>query len=302
MIKLIKREEAARQKLNHKITRTLNQTSPKMTSYRKIIVILILLLLQLAIQDAVQAIQNGTVSNGADTMYSYAYSCHDSTKRFEVTDPSGQKMKKSCAWIQKKKTDRRCRFLEGATDFCPKLCTNCCQDAVGRFNLPNGKKRSCNWVNKKPKVRCKTRTSRKCPYTCGVCTRPLKFLTINDVPCSVSKPCPKCAGSCDNDSQCDRDLECFHRVGNEPIPNCVTGGSGDIIGLNYCFERPPYGQVTYIPGEISKVSAGLSLSTGLQAKIIARSGHAMPGSGNSFHYDPDAGATFPIVGGENYGG
>jgi len=50
------------------------------------------------------------------------------------------------------------------------------------------------------------------------------------------------------------------------------------------------------------MSAGLSLSTGLEARVIAVSGHNMPGSGIPFHYAPDAGAVFPVVEGENSGG
>lgn len=127
-------------------------------------------------------------------------------------------------------------------------------------------------------------------------------LTISATGCTVSSPCTKCVGSCFSDSDCESGLVCFQRSGVEPIPNCVTGGVGDISDVNYCYEQPTLGDVTYIPGEISKTSAGLDVSTGLQAKIIARSGRVMPGSGESFHYDPDAGAVFPISEGENSGG
>ncbi len=127
-------------------------------------------------------------------------------------------------------------------------------------------------------------------------------LTINENGCSESSPCAKCTGSCNSDSQCEDGLECFYRSGSEPIPNCVTGGIEDIVDTNYCFERPSLGDVTYIPGDISKSSAGLRVSTGLQAKIIARKNEIMPGSGESFHTYPDAGAVFPIVEGPNSGG
>ena len=127
-------------------------------------------------------------------------------------------------------------------------------------------------------------------------------LRISGDVCSESNPCPKCVGSCSVDSHCESGLECFQRSGLEPIPNCVTGEIGDVSDRNYCFERPPLGEVTYIPGDISKMSAGLSLSTGLEARVFAVSGKNMPGSGIPFHYDPDAGAVFPVVEGENSGG
>ena len=127
-------------------------------------------------------------------------------------------------------------------------------------------------------------------------------LTISGYYCSESNPCPKCAGSCGIDSHCMSGLECFQRSGLDPIPNCVTGGIGDVSDTNYCFERPPLGEVTYVPGDISKMSAGLELSTGLEARVIAVSGQNMPGSGIPFHYDPDAGAVFPVIEGENSGG
>ena len=127
-------------------------------------------------------------------------------------------------------------------------------------------------------------------------------LIIRESPCTDSSPCPECHGSCDVDSNCETGLECFQRGGVESIPNCVTGGPDDISGINYCYEKPPLGDVTYIPGEISVTSAGLRLSTGLSATIIARSGQSMPGSGIPFHYDPDAAAIFPITEGPNSGG
>jgi len=127
-------------------------------------------------------------------------------------------------------------------------------------------------------------------------------LSIDELGCSESNPCPKCTGGCDVDSDCIVGLECFQRSGSEPIPNCVTGGSGDVSDTNYCYERPPLGDVTYVPGDISKVSAGLSLSTGLEARVIATSGRTMPGFGYTFHSRPDGGAVFPVTEGSNAGG
>jgi len=123
-------------------------------------------------------------------------------------------------------------------------------------------------------------------------------LRISENGCSVASPCSKCTGSCLLGTECASDLQCFNRSGSEPIPNCVTGGIGDISGTHYCYEKPPNGTVTYIPGDITKVEAGLSLSTGLTARIIATSGKTMPGSSNlAFHYEPDAGAVFPLTDG-----
>jgi hypothetical protein len=46
----------------------------------------------------------------------------------------------------------------------------------------------------------------------------------------------KCQGDCDLDSQCAGNLKCWQRDGNEPIPGCIMGGSGDISSHDYCYD------------------------------------------------------------------
>lgn len=126
-------------------------------------------------------------------------------------------------------------------------------------------------------------------------------LTIQAGGCSAQSRCPKCAGSCSSHSDCQSGLQCFQRSGSEPIPNCVTGSPGDFPNRNYCYEPPTSGDVTYIPGQLSYDQySGLTLSTGLQARLIAKTGESLLGT--QFHGDPDASAVFPIVEGSNKGG
>jgi hypothetical protein len=126
-------------------------------------------------------------------------------------------------------------------------------------------------------------------------------------PCSELNPCDKCEGSCSQDSDCSLGFECFLRFADEPIVGCVTGGSDDISGVNYCYEKPLNGNVTYVPGALTKIENGVKLSTGLTSEIIAVTGTKIllndgQTSDTSFHGDPDAGATFAITSGPNAGG
>ena len=99
------------------------------------------------------------------------------------------------------------------------------------------------------------------------------------------------------------------RSGSEPVPGCVTGGIGDVSDANYCYDQPTNGDPTYIPGDLTKREAGLVLSTGLTAKVIAETGERVrytgPNGGRSsstFHVDPDAAAVFEVTSGQNAGG
>jgi hypothetical protein len=88
----------------------------------------------------------------------------------------------------------------------------------------------------------------------------------------------------------------------------VTGSSGDVSGVNYCYEEPTNGPVTYIPGDLTvNENNGLILSTGLTSRVIAQTGSKVQyGDGGSstlnFHGAPDAGAVFPVTSGANAGG
>mmetsp|Transcript_25104 Transcript_25104/g.30909 ORF Transcript_25104/g.30909 Transcript_25104/m.30909 type:complete len:690 (+) Transcript_25104:87-2156(+) len=137
----------------------------------------------------------------------------------------------------------------------------------------------------------------------------LNSLTINASGCSSGSRCSKCEGPCSANNQCAGDFVCFTRSGSQSVPGCVTGGIGDISGTDYCYEAPPDGTPTYIPGDLTKTEVGLLLSTGLTAKIIANAGSRVtytgPSGGQStevYHYDPDAAAVFSVTSGPNAGG
>ena len=117
----------------------------------------------------------------------------------------------------------------------------------------------------------------------------------------------RCAGPCNTDDDCDGKLKCFEREGSEYVPGCVTGGEGDISGMNYCYKEPPNGKPTYIPGMLTVNENGLELSMGLSSRIIAVSGRVVnyPKGGSSsekFHYKPDGAAIFEVTSGPNSGG
>ena len=133
-------------------------------------------------------------------------------------------------------------------------------------------------------------------------------LRINPGGCSSASECSKCEGPCLADGDCSSGLHCFvSRVDFSPIPNCVTGGAGDIGGASYCYQKPPDGTPTYVPGDLTVYENGLELSTGLQSRIIARTGDPVlyiNGSSSStlFHKYPDGAAVFNVTSEENEGG
>ncbi len=125
--------------------------------------------------------------------------------------------------------------------------------------------------------------------------------------CNTTNPCDRCTGWCSSDSDCALGLSCFTRNGNEPIPGCVTGGVGDISGKNYCYAAPQKGPVTFIPGEFTISENGLSLSTGLTSRLIAKSLSKVSyqdggQSTTTYLSKPDFGTTFSITSGVNAGG
>ena len=125
--------------------------------------------------------------------------------------------------------------------------------------------------------------------------------------CNSTYPCGKCTGWCSSNTDCASGLSCFTRVGNEPIPGCVTGGNGDVSDRNYCYVAPQKGPLTFIPGEFTLNENGLSLSTGLTSRLIAKTGSKVSYQGGgqssaSYLSKPDFGATFNITSGANAGG
>jgi len=68
--------------------------------------------------------------------------------------------------------------------------------------------------------------------------------------CTKSKPCGKCEGDCDRDSDCAGNLVCFQRdSSSELVPGCERGGSGDIDTHDYCYEPDYVLSQVAAPGE-----------------------------------------------------
>ena len=107
-------------------------------------------------------------------------SCED-TDTFEVKGKT-----RECSWVASKK-EKRCKKF---SDYCPVTCETCpapapvpspmaspvpvdptqapnCED-LDTFEDSKGKTRTCSWVGKKEKQRCK-KFSDFCPVTCDVC-------------------------------------------------------------------------------------------------------------------------------------
>ena len=59
--------------------------------------------------------------------------------------------------------------------------------------------------------------------------------SLTEVRCSVSNPCGKCEGDCDNDRECKGNLQCKQRYGSSALSS-VPGCSGQgVKGLDYCY-------------------------------------------------------------------
>jgi len=58
--------------------------------------------------------------------------------------------------------------------------------------------------------------------------------------CSIDSPCNMCQGDCERDLDCAVNLKCVQRDGLEPIYGCVSGGSGDVSGDDYCAPAPRF--------------------------------------------------------------
>jgi hypothetical protein len=95
--------------------------------------------------------------------------CQDSNEKFRIIKPDGTKKMKSCEWVNKAWTTKRCQNIIGVKENCPLTCTNCCQDSTHKFLILNGKNKNCECAKVKNTAgRCeKAPTSLKCPVTCG---------------------------------------------------------------------------------------------------------------------------------------
>eukprot|EP00540_Astrosyne_radiata_P004977 CAMPEP_0116846014 /NCGR_PEP_ID=MMETSP0418-20121206/13602_1 /TAXON_ID=1158023 /ORGANISM="Astrosyne radiata, Strain 13vi08-1A" /LENGTH=270 /DNA_ID=CAMNT_0004477219 /DNA_START=126 /DNA_END=938 /DNA_ORIENTATION=+ len=61
-----------------------------------------------------------------------------------------------------------------------------------------------------------------------------KLIALYSSSCSSWSPCGRCAGDCDNDSECAGDLFCFYRSGTESVPGCSGRG---VSSCDYCAAR-----------------------------------------------------------------
>jgi len=63
-------------------------------------------------------------------------------------------------------------------------------------------------------------------------TRP-SLVNLGKSGCTSKRPCGKCQGDCDADSQCAGNLKCGKRSGYALIPGCLEGGKKD---YDYCYD------------------------------------------------------------------
>jgi Bacterial protein of unknown function (DUF839) len=111
-----------------------------------------------------------------------------------------------------------------------------------------------------------------------------------------SYPLGPCQGECYSDNDCAGALRCFHRSGDEAVPDCSGEGAS---GVNYCLTNVPTvpETVTYQPGNPMVYQHGIVLSAGLLARVIATEDSPVQfdtgGESNiEFHGDPDGAAVF----------
>jgi len=82
-------------------------------------------------------------------------SCKDSGTKFLLTTDQGVRKKRSCNWVGKNNSDKRCGYKNVASH-CPDTCNQCaaykCADSARKFVKwgKNDKPKSCDWVKRKP--------------------------------------------------------------------------------------------------------------------------------------------------------
>jgi hypothetical protein len=60
-----------------------------------------------------------------------------------------------------------------------------------------------------------------------------EVLGNNGFPAAVF-PLKRCQSDCDSDNECEGDLICFHRTGNEAVPGCVGYEKAQFFALDFC--------------------------------------------------------------------
>ena len=73
--------------------------------------------------------------------------------------------------------------------------------------------------------------------------------------CGPLNPCPKCAGDCNEDSDCESELKCFHRTYGEQVPGCDFGGPAE---TEFCYDPSEANEVDAIAGLDELASDGVT--------------------------------------------
>ena len=95
--------------------------------------------------------------------------CQDSPSKFAWNGKEN-----NCKFVSRK-SDNRCS-KDAVAKFCPVTCqkSQCtCNNTAGRFQMANGKQKSCKWATQKSSLkekRCNQNViCSSCPIACGVC-------------------------------------------------------------------------------------------------------------------------------------
>ena len=84
-----------------------------------------------------------------------------------------------------------------------------------------------------------------------------RLVSLGGSGCTETQPCRKCQGDCDSDKDCHGGLKCFQREGNQQVPGCDVGGSDDVKGHDYCYQKVEVAK--YIaPNQLSHPAMSLS--------------------------------------------
>ena len=106
--------------------------------------------------------------------------CYDSTLRLKILNLNGKMVSRSCEWVGRKFSKKRCALNDGAVAAaCPVACGTCdvCEDPPSgkegvRFRFDKDGttlRRSCEWVTREAtRLRCFL-TGNICRKTCGSC-------------------------------------------------------------------------------------------------------------------------------------
>jgi len=84
--------------------------------------------------------------------------------------------------------------------------------------------------------------------------------------CSSSRPCGKCYGDCDDDSECAGELICYNRQNFDPVPGCSDFGT---LGFDYCTIPPSDSNTDERPRFASGSKESLSVLAAIGVAVLA---------------------------------